>query len=109
MQVLPGFSQRDSFGGIPDSPQKLGIHTSNMYITYILKSLKDGTYYYGSTSDISKRLKYHNAGKSRYTKKKKPWVLHYTEEYETKTEAIQRELFFKTINGYIWLKEKQII
>src|SRR5690606_17371785 len=94
---------------IPDFPQKLGIHNSNMYITYNLKSIKDGTHSLHDALPISKRLKYHNAGKSRYTKKKKPWVLHYTEEYETKTEAIQRELFFKTINGYIWLKEKQII
>lgn len=79
-----------------------------MHITYILKSLKDGTYYYGSTSDLDKRLKYHNSGKSRYTKRKLPWVIHYTESFETKTEAIKREIFFKSIDGYIWLKENGI-
>ncbi|MFA3783790.1 GIY-YIG nuclease family protein [Melioribacteraceae bacterium 4301-Me] len=50
-----------------------------MYYTYILKSQFNGTYYKGSTSDLEKRLKFHNAGKSKYTKKYRPWKLHYYE------------------------------
>ncbi len=37
------------------------------YYTYILKSQKDGTLYTGSTNDLRKRLKQHNAGNSVYT------------------------------------------
>ncbi|MDP4117278.1 MAG: GIY-YIG nuclease family protein [Bacteroidota bacterium] len=80
-----------------------------MFYTYVLKSLFDNSYYYGYTSDIEKRLKYHNSGKSKYTKRKRPWELHYIEEYNSKTEAIKREAFFKSIPGYNWLKEKNII
>jgi len=82
---------------------------NSMYTTYILKSLKEGTYYYDSTSDFAKRLKYHNSGKSRYTKRKMPWIVYYKEEFETKTEAIQREMFLKSIDGYNYLREHQII
>jgi len=80
-----------------------------MYYAYILKSLKDGKYYYGSTSDLEKRLKYHNAGKVRSTKHRRTWVLHYFEEFPTKSEAIKREMFFKSKSGYFWLKNEGII
>ncbi len=80
-----------------------------MYHTYILKSLKDETYYKGNTQDLQKRLKSHNSGKVRSTKAHRPWTLHYFETFKTKKEAIQREYFFKSYRGYIWLKNKGII
>ncbi len=79
------------------------------FYTYILKSLYDGTYYYGSTKDIHRRLSIHNKGKVRYTKGRRPWKLHYSEEYETYSEAFRRERFFKSIEGYRFLKSKGII
>ncbi|HEY4494334.1 MAG TPA: GIY-YIG nuclease family protein [Candidatus Paceibacterota bacterium] len=42
---------------------------------YILRSLKNNTYYIGSTEDISKRLVQHNAGAQSYTRKLIPFVL----------------------------------
>jgi putative endonuclease len=74
-----------------------------MFYTYVLKSLSTGRHYYGSTSDIKKRLKYHNSGKVRSTKAYRPWEIIYYEIFETKTEAMKRELFFKSIDGYNWL------
>ena len=79
------------------------------YYAYILKSLSHGTYYYGSTSVLEKRLKEHNAGRQKYTKGRRPWVLHYSEKYDTRSEAMQRERFFKTIDGYNFLKYNGII
>ena len=79
-----------------------------MHYTYILKSEKTGRYYYGATSDIETRLKSHNFGKVKSTKSGRPWNLHYLEEFETKSEALQREKFFKTIDGYNYLKSKEI-
>ncbi|MBN1276887.1 MAG: GIY-YIG nuclease family protein [Deltaproteobacteria bacterium] len=38
-----------------------------------LQSIKDGTYYIGSTNDPSKRIKRHNQGRSKYIKSKRPW------------------------------------
>ncbi len=40
------------------------------YFVYILKSLKDGKYYIGSTADVVARLNFHNAGLQRSTKSK---------------------------------------
>jgi len=36
-----------------------------MYYVYILQSLKDGSFYYGSAENISQRLDQHNRGKVR--------------------------------------------
>jgi putative endonuclease len=83
--------------------------SAQMFYTYILKSLKDNSHYYGSSSDCQSRLKIHNSGKVRSTKGHRPWKLHYFEEFNTRAEAIKRERFFKTIDGYRWLKKKKII
>ncbi|MDP3557727.1 MAG: GIY-YIG nuclease family protein [Bacteroidota bacterium] len=79
-----------------------------MTFVYILKSFKTGRFYYGSTDNLDNRLMMHNSGKVKSTKAFKPWVLHYKEEYETRSLARKRELFFKTIDGYLWLKTKGI-
>ena len=80
-----------------------------MFYAYILKSLKDSTFYYGITENKLLRLKYHNSGRSRYTKGHRPWKLHYFEQFNTRSEAILREKFYKSIDGYKWLKERNII
>ena len=81
----------------------------SIFYVYVLKSIKDGTYYYGSTNNIDKRLEEHNKGKMRYTKGRLPWKLHYFEQYPSRSEAMKREQFFKSIGGYVYLKEFQII
>ena len=80
-----------------------------MFYTYILKSLKDKTFYYGSTINIEKRLEKHNKGKVKYTKGHLPYILHYHELFQTRKEAFAREQFFKSIDGYKWLKSNNII
>ena len=81
---------------------------SAMFKAYILKSEKDGTYYYGSTKDLTARLKFHNSGKVRYTKSKRPWKVHYFEESYNRSDAAKREMFWKSIVGYKWLKSNAI-
>ncbi|HPS13130.1 MAG TPA: GIY-YIG nuclease family protein, partial [Prolixibacteraceae bacterium] len=66
-----------------------------MFYAYIIQSQKDLSFYIGHTSDMQKRLDYHNSGLSCYTSKKKPWKLVYFETYETKQEANAREYFLK--------------
>jgi putative endonuclease len=70
-----------------------------MYYVYILKSLKDGKYYIGSTANVADRLAYHNAGKQRSTKNRTPFQLVYQEEYELKTVALAREKQIKSYKG----------
>jgi len=75
----------------------------------MLQSLKEKKYYYGHTSNLDTRLKEHNNGKVRATKGRRPFKVHYFEIFSTKSEAVKKELFFKSIGGYIFLKEKGII
>jgi putative endonuclease len=41
-----------------------------------------------------------------YTKKHMPWELVYYESFETRSEAMAREKFFKTGKGRDWLMNK---
>ncbi|MDD5340860.1 MAG: GIY-YIG nuclease family protein [Patescibacteria group bacterium] len=66
-----------------------------MYYLYILKSLKDEGYYIGITDSTLDRLKEHNQGKVRSTKSRRPFILKYSENYNTKTEAREREIQLK--------------
>ena len=50
----------------------------------------------------------HNTGKVKNIKAHRPWTLHYLESFDSKTEALKRERFFKTLSGYRWLKRKGI-
>jgi len=80
-----------------------------MFFAYILRSLKDEKYYYGSTDNIIDRVIYYNKRKVKSTKSRVPFILHYSEKYETRSEAVKRERFFKSIAGYLWLKNERII
>jgi putative endonuclease len=66
-----------------------------MFYTYILQSLKDGSFYVGYSQDPLLRLEKHNKATSGYTSTKRPWALVYREGFATKTEAIKREKFLK--------------
>lgn len=62
---------------------------------YILRC-KDDSLYTGWTNDLEKRLLAHNSGKgAKYTRGRSPLVLEYSEELETKEEALQRECEIK--------------
>ena len=69
------------------------------YCVYILQSQKDFGYYIGSSPDIPARLDYHNAGLQRSTKRRIPFIVVYSEEYQTKTEALAREKQIKSYKG----------
>lgn len=66
-----------------------------MFYAYVLQSEIDNSYYIGHSSDMKKRLEYHNQGLSKYTSKKIPWKIIYIETFGTKQEANRRELFLK--------------
>jgi putative endonuclease len=71
----------------------------NKYYVYVLCSQKDRRLYTGYTSDIGKRLRDHNAGNTKSLRNRRPLKLVYYEEFNTKTEAIARESYFKTPEG----------
>lgn len=73
-----------------------------MFFVYILQSVT-GKYYVGCTNDTERRIKEHNMGLSRYTRKNRPWILKYSEKYLSLSEARRREKQIKN-----WKKRKAI-
>jgi len=75
------------------------------YTVYILQSENDNSFYIGYTSNLTQRIEYHNSGKSRYTSKKMPWKIVYTENFKTRSEAIRREKFLKKQRNHEFYKK----
>lgn len=69
------------------------------YFVYILRSLKDKKLYVGCAMDLSKRLDRHNRGYVLATKNRRPFSLIYSERYDDKGEAFNRERFLKSLWG----------
>ena len=67
-----------------------------MYILYILYSQKLDRYYVGYTNDFQRRISEHNRIKGKYTDLGIPWILVYSEEYNQKKAAMDRERFIKS-------------
>ncbi len=81
-----------------------------MFTVYVLYSQKFDQIYIGSTSDLSNRFLSHNELATKgHTIKFRPWVIAYTEEFETKSEALKRESQLKTANGraFVWSVVRQ--
>lgn len=69
------------------------------YYTYILLSSKSHIFYFGSTNDISARIKLHNSGQVFSTKPYTPWKLAWCGIFSTEKEARDFELYLKTGSG----------
>ena len=75
-----------------------------MYYIYILKCA-DNTLYVGSTNDLEGRVYRHNNSKygAHYTKTRRPVTLVYNEQFDTKSEALKREIEIKS-----WKRQKKL-
>jgi len=68
---------------------------SKQWLVYILRC-KDGSFYTGITSDLTKRLPAHQNGTaSRYTRSRLPVKLVYLESAANRSAATKRELMIK--------------
>jgi putative endonuclease len=94
-------SEAPDSGSIPDEAT---IHTK--FFAYIIKSIEHDFYYKGHCEDIEERIKQHNAGMTESIKPYIPFKLVYFEEFNTRSEAIKREKYFKTSAGRRFLKSK---
>jgi len=67
------------------------------YYAYLARC-NDNSLYAGYTTDLKNREEAHNEGKgARYTRMRKPVKIVYSEEFETKSEAMKREWELKKI------------
>jgi putative endonuclease len=62
-----------------------------MFYVYVLRSTKDENLYVGSTNDLKRRFKEHNAGDVESTKPQRPLELLYYEAYTAEEDARTRE------------------
>jgi putative endonuclease len=66
------------------------------YYVYMVKCA-DGTLYTGSTNSLEKRILAHNTlpTGAKYTSRRRPVELAYSEEFQTRSEAMKREYVIK--------------
>jgi putative endonuclease len=69
------------------------------YWVYILYSPSAKRTYTGQTNDIDRRIIRHNKGMVPSTRPYRPWELVYSEEYDTRADAMKREKYFKMGKG----------
>jgi putative endonuclease len=75
-----------------------------MFYVYAIKSLIRIYIYVGLTDTVERRVNQHNKGQNRSTKPYKPFKLIYTEVFQTRKEAREREIYLKSGVGKEFLK-----
>ena len=65
------------------------------FFLYIIYSDKRDRYYTGYTGNLETRVLKHNSGSTPSTRSGIPWLLVYSEDFESKSDAIKRELAVK--------------
>ena len=79
-----------------------------MYYVYVLESLKDKSFYVGSTENIKQRLADHNSGKAKYSRSKRPYVLKWFCGFPNKSLALAFEKYLKQGSGFAFARKHLI-
>jgi putative endonuclease len=66
---------------------------------YILESLRHGRFYVGSTDDLSRRLKEHNAGQTKSTASGKPWIIVFYHNFDSSILGLKAERRIKKLKS----------
>ncbi len=81
--------------------ERIGRHRprSHMIWTVYILECTDGSLYTGITNDLERRMKAHTTGKgAKYTKRRGPFTIRYTEYHDNKSAALQREAAIKSLD-----------
>lgn len=76
-----------------------------MYYVYILKSEIEDQVYTGFTTNLEKRLKEHNSGKSIHTNKYRPWKIVAAIKFDSEQKAREFEKYLKTGSGIAFARK----
>ena len=72
---------------------------------YILRSRRNANRHYtGVTSDVAKRLEWHNAGQNIHTARDRPWSVIVTLEFDKADAAAKFERYLKSGSGRAFAK-----
>ncbi len=78
-----------------------------MFWVYILQN-PDGKFYIGQTENLERRIIEHNSSDTelfKFTHKNGPWKLIWSEQYNTRSETMNREKFIKSRKSSKWIME----
>ena len=79
-----------------------------MYFAYIIESSSTQKWYYGSTSDLDRRLEGHNKGLNISTRNRGPWKFIFVRSFEAEREARDFELYLdKSRNKEFYIDRKR--
>ncbi|MBI4132396.1 MAG: GIY-YIG nuclease family protein [Candidatus Sungbacteria bacterium] len=71
-----------------------------MHTVYVLYSRVGRKYYIGRTADLERRIAQHNGEDAKgWTRRFQPWELRHAEEFTTRTEALRREYYLKSLKN----------
>ncbi|MGA2623412.1 MAG: GIY-YIG nuclease family protein [Bacteroidota bacterium] len=76
------------------------------YYVYALRSLADGNFYVGFTTDLRARLEEHFSGRVLSTKNRLPLQLVYWEGCLNRSDATRREKYLKSSWGKRYIKNR---
>ncbi|WP_338222684.1 GIY-YIG nuclease family protein [Algoriphagus confluentis] len=75
------------------------------FVVYILFSPSTGKTYTGMTSDLITRFHFHNQKSTKgFTIKYRPWIVVHVEFFQSKKQALERELELKSGKGRDWVR-----
>jgi putative endonuclease len=74
------------------------------YSVYAIYSKKLDIIYIGQTSNLEHRLQEHQRGYSKFTSRADDWALIYSEEAQSRGEAMKRERQLKSAGGRRFLR-----
>ena len=77
-----------------------------MHYVYVLRSIQDGRFYTGYTTNLEKRLSEHNEGNVFSTKNRRPLEVIYYEACRHREDALKRERYLKTAYGKRYIKNR---
>jgi len=77
-----------------------------MYFAYIIESQSTKKWYFGSTSDLDRRLEGHNKGLNVSTRNRGPWEFIFVRSFETEKEARDFESYLKKSRNKDYIKRQ---
>jgi len=80
-----------------------------MYYTYVIQSLKNNSFYIGSTNNLKRRIDEHNRGSVSSTKYRIPFELVYCEVYKSENDVHRRESNLKLRSKAFQSLKKRIV
>jgi putative endonuclease len=76
-----------------------------MFHVYIIYAETMDKIYIGSCQNLENRVQDHLNKRSKFTKITKDWALKYSEKFETRSEAVQRELKIEKMKSRIYIEK----